>query len=95
MTVAPGTDETLARLRLEIERVDTELIGHIARRVAFAHAVGACKRAVGLAALDAGREAAVLRRAAMLARDAGLPEERIRELFWGIVGLCRDAQQDG
>jgi hypothetical protein len=30
----------------------------------------------------------VLRRAAELARKAGLPDEPIRDVFWRIVALC-------
>ena len=72
--------------------------GFIFRRrvgiVELARAVGTHKREAGLATLDAKREAAVLRRAGTLAREAGLPEEAVRQLFWTIIGICRHAQED-
>jgi len=43
--------------------------------------------------LDPQREAKVVRSAVANARDAGLPEEPVREIFWHILGLSRKAQQ--
>ena len=82
----------LERLRVEIERIDQELIGLIVERVQRAREVGEAKRAAGLPTLDPPREAAVVRRAGMLAREAGLADEDVRELFWHVIGLCRRAQ---
>ena len=84
----------LDRLRAEIERVDRALLGLIGERVGAATRVAAAKRAAGLPTLDPAQEAAVIRRAAALARDAGLPEEDVRDLFWRIVGLTRRAEQE-
>ena len=82
----------LERLRVEIERIDQELIGLIVERVQRAREVGEAKRAAGLPTLDPPREAAVVRRAGMLAREAGLADEDVREIFWHVIGLCRRAQ---
>jgi len=84
----------LDRLRAEIERVDRALLGLIGERVRAANRVAAAKRAAGLPTLDPAQEAAVIRRAAALARDAGLPEEDVRDLFWHLVGLTRRAEQE-
>jgi chorismate mutase/prephenate dehydratase len=83
----------LAELREQVERIDAELVALLARRVVLAREVGVRKREAGLATLDVTREAAVLRRVGTLARDAALPEEAARQIFWGIIGMCRDAQQ--
>jgi chorismate mutase len=93
MTPAEKGDPLLAALRERVERIDGEIVTLLARRVALAREVGAHKHAAGLATLDVKREAAVLRRSCALARDAGLPEEPTRQLFWGIIGMCRAAQQ--
>ena len=93
MTATGDGDDDLAALREKVERLDTELVSLLARRVALARDVGAYKRDSGLAALDAKREAAVLRRIGTLARDAGLPQEPVRQLFWTIIGICRHAQE--
>jgi chorismate mutase/prephenate dehydratase len=94
MTATSEGDGDLAALREKVERLDTELVSLLARRVALARDVGAYKRDSGLATLDAKREAAVLRRIGTLARDAGLPQEPVRQLFWTIIGICRHAQED-
>jgi chorismate mutase/prephenate dehydrogenase len=88
------TTAELDRLRAEIERIDRALIGLIEERVRSAHRAAIAKRAAGLPTLDPAQEAAVIRRAATLARDAGLPEEEVRDLFWHIVGLTRRAEQE-
>jgi chorismate mutase len=92
-----GTEEgdaagELARLRGEIEAVDRQIVGLIARRVALARRVGPLKQALGMPILDPPREAAIVRRAGELARDAGLPDEDVRYVFWHLVGLGRRVQ---
>lgn len=82
----------MARLRAEIERIDRALVGLVAERVRIAREVGAAKRAAGLPTLDPAREAAVVRRAGALAREAGLADEDVRDVFWHLIGLSRRAQ---
>jgi monofunctional chorismate mutase len=82
----------LARLREEIERIDRTLIELIARRVRLAREVGAAKRTAGLPTLDPAREAAVIRQAAVLGREAKLVDDDVRQIFWHIIGLSRRAQ---
>ena len=48
---------------------------------------------MGVTILDPTREAAVIRRVTAAARDAGLPAEPIREVFWQIVGMSRREQE--
>jgi chorismate mutase len=91
---APPADE-LARIREEIVRVDRAIVELIAERVALARQVGPVKRALGMPTLDPPREAAVVRRASALAREAGLAEEDVRYVFWHLVGLCRRVQMEG
>lgn len=88
-------DETLERLRVEIERVDRTLVEAIGRRVGLARRIGAAKRAAGLPTLDPAHEAAVVRRAGALAREARLDDEDVRYVFWQLIGLSRRAQYDG
>jgi len=91
---APANVE-LSRLREEIERIDRTMIQLIAERVRLARAVGATKRAAGLPTLDPAREAAVIRQAAEVAREAGLHDDEIRHIFWQVIGLSRRAQLEG
>jgi chorismate mutase len=83
----------LAACRDEIERLDNEIIILLGRRMMFGKRTGELKRAAGLPILDPTREAAVIRRVTETARDAGLPVEPIREIFWQIVGMSRRAQE--
>ena len=85
---------TLTELRKRLELIDAECVALLARRMEVARAVGAHKRAHGMATLDTAREVRVVSAAARLARDAGLPEEEIREIFWRVVAMSRRAQQD-
>jgi monofunctional chorismate mutase len=92
--VSGATSEEVERLRGEIERLDRAIVDLIAERVRLARAVGAAKRAAGVPTLDPAREAAVIRRAGSEARDRGLADEAVREIFWHIIGLSRRAQAE-
>jgi chorismate mutase len=83
----------LGRCRDEIERIDNEIIALLAHRLTLGKRTGDLKRAASLPILDPTREAAVIRRVAERARDAGLPPEPVREIFWQIVGMSRRAQE--
>lgn len=83
----------LAQCRDEIERIDNEIITLLARRLTLGKRTGDLKRSAGLPILDPTREAAVIRRVSEKARDAGLPSEPVREMFWQIVGMSRRAQE--
>jgi monofunctional chorismate mutase len=83
----------LAQCRDEIERIDNELIALLSRRLTLGKRTGDLKRAAGLPILDPTREAAVIRRVSERAREAGLPTEPVREVFWQIVGMSRRAQE--
>lgn len=84
----------LERLRREIDDVDRSIVEAFTRRVAIARRIGELKEELGQPVLDPSREAAVVRRAAERARDAGLDEEAVREVFWRLVGLSRRTQRD-
>ena len=88
----PSMSAELVRLREDIEALDHELVRLLARRVRLARAVGAAKRAADLPTLDPAREAAVVRRAAELARENDLCEDDVRCIFWHLIGISRRAQ---
>ncbi|HXT16005.1 MAG TPA: chorismate mutase [Gemmatimonadaceae bacterium] len=83
----------LAQCRDEIERIDNQIVTLLSQRLALGKRTGELKRAAGLPILDPTREAAVIRRVTERARDAGLPSEAAREVFWQIVGMSRRAQE--
>lgn len=84
----------LGEIRVEIENIDRAIIDLVARRVDLARRVGKVKRAAGLPTLDPPREAAVVRRAGALAREAGLDDEDVRYIFWHLIGLSRRMQME-
>jgi chorismate mutase len=92
MSEPEGWSQELLRIRALIESLDRELVGLVAERVRLAREVGRLKRLGGVPTLDPAREAAVIRRSAALAREAGLEEEDVRQIFWHLVGLSRRAQ---
>ena len=91
---APAAAERLSGVRERIEQVDRAIIALIAERVQLAREVGEVKRELGLPTLDPAREAAVVRRAGQLAREAGLGDEDVRYIFWHLIGLSRRAQME-
>ena len=82
----------LDAVRAEIGRVDEAIVFLIDERLRLARRVGELKRTAGLRVLDPSREAAVVRRAGALARDRGLDDEAIREVFWRLIEMARSAQ---
>jgi monofunctional chorismate mutase len=89
----PNASDALARFRDEIERIDDEIVALIARRMSIGKQTGQLKRDANLPILDPEREAAVMRRITEVAREAGLPVEPVRELFFQLVGMSRRAQE--
>lgn len=86
--------DALSRCRQQIEAVDRELVQLLAKRVGLSKEIGATKKVAGLPTLDPAREAEVIRRAAAMARDAGINDEKVRDIFWHIIGLSRSVQVD-
>jgi chorismate mutase len=84
--------ETLAKWRHEIESIDRQIIDLLADRVAVSKEIGAMKKVAGLPTLDPAREAEVIRRAAAMAREQGLNDEKVRDIYWHIIGLSRGVQ---
>ena len=88
---APGGGD-IERLREEILDCDQELVRILARRKDLVHKVGALKARLGRQVTDPRREAVVARRAATLARSAGVDEELVRNLIWQIMASARKQQ---
>ena len=87
-----GETDDLDDLRRQIEAADRDLIRLIALRVKLARRVGVVKRAAGLPAVDANREAEVFRRAGEVARQEGAAEDDVRYVFRFLIDMSRRAQ---
>ena len=84
--------DQLEELRQRIMEVDEELVDLIGERKSLVVEIGEIKNELGLPVLDPAREAAVVRRAAALARDHDLDEELIRDVIWRIIASARGEQ---
>ena len=85
-------EDRLDRTRNAINDVDEALILLLSERMRLARRAQALRKEAGAGGVDPGREARVLRRSGELARQAGLPEEQVRDVFWRIVALCTPEQ---
>ncbi len=84
----------LEEARERISSVDEALIRVIGERHDLVIEVARAKAVLGLPVMDPAREAAVVRRAAEKARDAGVDEEMTRDVIWRIMAAARAAQED-
>jgi chorismate mutase/prephenate dehydrogenase len=90
----PGTEEErLQELRQRIQAVDEALVELIRERRALVLEIGELKARLDLPVLDPAREAAVVRRAAALAREKGVDEELTRDVIWRIMASAREDQK--
>jgi chorismate mutase len=90
----PVTSGELAAIRVEMERIDRAIVGLLGERLWAASALGMAKRRDGIMLFDPEQEARVIRRVTDWAREAALPVEDVRDLFWRIIALSRGVQGD-
>lgn len=88
----PGRDQ-LAFLRRQVDAVDDELAGLLARRAALTAAIQPVKPVAGHAGRDADREAEIAAR--MATRAPALGEERIRRIMHEVITTSLDAGEAG
>jgi len=89
------SSERLDALRKRILDVDAALVDLVGERRALVLEIGRIKEEMGFPVLDPSREAAVVRRAAELARARGVDEELTRDVIWRIIASARAAQEGG
>lgn len=86
-------DARLEALRTRVRELDEELVRLVGERRSLVLEIGAVKERLGLPVLDPPQEARVVRRAAEMAREAGVDEETVRDILWRIIASARDAQE--
>jgi chorismate mutase len=86
--------DELTKCRDEIATIDNEIVQLLKKRLEIALRTGPLKRELGIPILDPSREATVIRAAVESARELGLPDEDVRDIFWHILKLSRTAQQE-
>jgi chorismate mutase len=85
--------DRLEELRDRIREVDRALVRLVGERRGLALDVGKVKAERGLPVMDPAQEAKVVRRAAELAREAGVDEELVRDIVWRIIASARNTQE--
>ena len=93
MTDPAGGEPRLDGLRKRILEVDRELVRLVGERRNLVLEVGRVKESLGLPVLDPPQEARVVRRAAEMAREAGVDEELVRDVVWRIMAAARAVQE--
>ncbi len=83
----------LARVRRDIEKVDTALVDLIARRMALVEEACRAKVAMGRPVVDIERERVVRRNARALARRRGLDPEALDALFALIIRFATEREE--
>jgi chorismate mutase len=87
-------NDHLEELRERIVELDEDLVDLIGERKSLVQEIGQIKTGLGLPVLDPAREAAVVRRAAALAREKDIDEELVRDVIWRIMAAAREEQED-
>lgn len=86
-------EDRLEELRARVRELDEALVRLVGERRDLVVEIGRLKEGLGLPVLDPPQEARVVRRAAEMARDAGVDEEAVRDILWRIIASARDAQE--
>lgn len=90
-----GSDNVMRNLeqcRAELDSLDADLIRLLARRLELGLEAARIKRAAGMPILDSEREAGVIDQARQWAREAGLSEDEVGDIFRRLVSLSGRAQ---
>jgi prephenate dehydrogenase len=83
----------LKEAREHIDALDRDIVQLLARRTQLAQRAAKAKAQMGHPVLDPGREAALFEARRAWARDAGVDEESVEEIFRAIVRASRRAQR--
>jgi chorismate mutase len=81
-------DQTLARLREQIEAADREILAAFLHRLEVAREVRHHKAKQGYTFIDQGREQELLERW-LAAADGALPDDTVEELFATVLALSK------
>ena len=87
-------EEEIGPLREEIDRLNRDIVGLLARRVDVALRIGEVKTRYGRPVVDRSREALVYERVRGLAEGIGLNPDDVERVFREIITLCTRVQQE-
>ena len=86
------TQEDLDRCRAELDKIDTELIRLMSRRLETGLDAARIKRDLGMPITDPGRESKVIDQARAWALSADLSQDEVEEIFTRLIALSRNSQ---
>lgn len=78
-------DTELAALRMDIDRIDAQIVELLAQRFGITDQVGVLKAQKKLSAIDPLREAQQAQRYTELAEKFGVPSHVVLKLFRGVI----------
>ena len=82
----------LARIRSELDALDSELIQAFKRRLELGLEAASVKAELGIPMHDPEREERAIRQAAEWARSSDLPLAEVEEIFRRLISLSRNLQ---
>jgi chorismate mutase len=82
----------LASQRLEVQRIDEQIVRLIARRMDMAGNILRAKAAIGAVIEDTGQEALVIDRACRWAASMDLDEEDVKAIFGILIRMSKERQ---
>jgi chorismate mutase/prephenate dehydratase len=86
-------EEEIKPYRLEINRLNKEIINLIKERVQAAIKIGDIKQSYGKPIVDKAREEIVIDQVSTYSKNKGLDPERVAKIFREIIQLCVDAEK--
>ena len=86
-------EEEIWELRVEINRLNEEIVDRLAERVSVAIQIGEAKKRHRQPIVDRSREGKVYEQIRLLAEDRGLDADGVERIFREIIRLCTEAQK--
>ena len=86
-------EKEIAPLRIEIDRLNDEILDKLRERVEVALRIAEVKKRHGVPVVDRAREEVVLDRVGGVAADRGLDPVAVRRVFRAVIDLCVEAEE--
>ncbi len=87
------SDDDLSRLRAELDEIDQQLLGAVARRQRTVRRIGELKRRAGKPVFDRERERAVVERVARSAEALGVDPKAAQQIFQVVLESSHTGQE--
>lgn len=84
--------KTIEQLRAEIDMINNEIVGLLAKRMEVAGEIAEYKKRRGLPTYVPERESQVIENVKELARKSGLDEKMIEDVFMKIMEYTRNSE---